>query len=196
MDEEDKRKLVRDMLTAVGENCEREGLVDTPKRVVKMWNEIFRGYDRSQMPIVTTFFNGKDRIVYDEMISDTGSFYSHCEHHMVPFFGRYWFAYIPHPKGKILGLSKVGRIVDWFSAKLQVQERLTHDVVEHLWKSLANEKDPIGMGLVMEGEHLCKSMRGVKKKGKMRTTYLMGAIKDDPAARAEFMDWVNKNGEL
>jgi len=188
--------LIRKILISIGENPDREGLKETPQRVEKMYKEIFRGYDKTQEPNITIFNNGVDGIEYDQMIMDQGDYYSHCEHHMVPFFGRYWFAYIPHPKGKILGLSKVGRIVDWFSAKLQVQERLTHDVVEHLWKSLANEKDPIGMGLVMEGEHLCKSMRGVKKKGKMRTTYLMGAIKDDPAARAEFMDWVNKNGEL
>jgi GTP cyclohydrolase I len=129
------------------------------------------------------------------MITDTGDFYSNCEHHGVPFFGKYYFAYIPHPEGKILGLSKVARVVDYFSAKLQIQERLVHEVSEYLWKTLSKDSQPpIGMAFVMEAEHLCKTMRGVKKKGKMRTTELRGAIKEDASARAEFMGWVNSNG--
>jgi GTP cyclohydrolase I len=191
------KTIVINMLKAIGENPNREGLQDTPKRVVKMWREMFRGYDPKQRPTVTTFNNGKDGIVYDEMITDTGDFYSQCEHHMVPFFGSYYFAYIPHPQGKLLGLSKVARVVDYYSAKLQIQERLVHEIVEHIWNELCKgtEYKPLGIALILQAEHLCKSMRGVKKKGKMRTTKLKGVFFEQPAARAEFMGWANKNGQ-
>jgi len=183
-------KTVKEMLILIGDDPNREGLIDTPKRVGKMWKEIFRGYNEYKKPKITTFTNGSDGVKVDQMICDTGDFYSHCEHHMVPFIGKYWFAYIPNPKGKILGLSKVARLVDFHSAKLQVQERLVHDIVVDLYEALGKPK-PLAMGLVMEAEHLCKSMRGVKKKGKMRTTKLIGTFKTDSAARAEFLDWVN-----
>jgi len=183
-------EIVAEMIYRIGEDFKRPGLEDTPKRIVKMWKEIYRGYDETQKPIITTFKNGVDGFKTDEMIKDTGTFYSTCEHHFLPFFGRYWFAYIPNPKGKILGLSKVARLVDFHSAKLQVQERLVHDIVVDLYEALGKPK-PLAMGLVMEAEHLCKSMRGVKKKGKMRTTKLIGTFKTDSAARAEFLDWVN-----
>jgi len=193
--DEDKEEAVKIMLEVIGENPNRQGLKGTPDRVVRMWKEMFRGYDKKQKPTVTTFTNGKDGIVYDEMIDDTGNFYSNCEHHCVPFFGNYYFAYIPHPKGKLLGLSKVARVVDYYSAKLQIQERLTHEILECLWKEVSKDCKnhiPLAMGLVMEAEHLCKTMRGAKKKGTMRTTKLIGTFKTDGAARAEFMDWVNK----
>lgn len=204
---EEKEKIIEQMLMAIGEDTKREGLIDTPKRVVKMWNEIFRGYDKEQLPKVTTFKNGSDGIIYDQMIHDDGPFYSMCEHHMMPFIGSYFFAVIPHKEGKLLGLSKVARVVDYFSAKLQIQERLGHDIVKHLWKELCIEvpndvgdavgvievREPLAMGLVLEAEHLCKTMRGAKKKGKMRTTILKGTFKTDPSARAEFFGWVNNN---
>lgn len=194
-----KEEIVKEMLKLIGEDPEREGLFDTPKRVVKMWDEIFRGYEKEKMPKVTLFKNGHDGIVYDEMINDTGDFYSHCEHHMVPFFGQYWFAYIPHKNGRLVGLSKVARIVDYFSARLQIQERLTHQIVDYFWNIMCNtstcEYPPLGMALVMEGEHLCKTMRGVKKKGTMRTAVLRGVFKDDSKTRNEFMSWVNSNGK-
>jgi len=191
---EAKEYIIKEMLLAIGENPNREGLVDTPKRVVNMWKEIFRGYDKEQLPKVTTFFNGSDSIVYDQMIHDDGPFYSHCEHHMLPFIGHFYFAYIPRENGKLLGLSKVARVVDYFSAKLQIQERLGHDIVKYLWKCLTWEnKEPLAMGLVLEAEHLCKTMRGARKPGKMRTAILKGTFKEDPAARAEFFGWVNNN---
>jgi GTP cyclohydrolase IA len=196
----DQAAIVKNLLKTIGENPDREGLQDTPERVARMWKEIFKGYDPAQKPKVTVFDNGHDGLVYDEMIMDTGEFYSHCEHHMVPFFGKYYFAYIPHPNGKILGLSKVARVVDYYSSKLQVQERLVHEIVDYLWNELCtkNEKGnvwtPIAMGLVIDGEHLCKTMRGVKKKGKMRTSELRGVIKTDSDARHEFLSWVNSNG--
>ena len=191
-----KEEIIREIFRSIGENPNREGLKDTPSRVVKMWSEVFRGYDENQKPKVTVFNNGHDGIIYDEMITDTGDFYSHCEHHMCPFFGKYFFAVVPHPKGKLLGLSKVARVVDYFSAKLQIQERLVHEITEYLWQELSKGKNkPIAMGFMMEGEHLCKSMRGVKKKGKMRTTKLMGAMKTDINVKSEFINWVNANGK-
>ena len=177
------------MLEYIGEDPNREGLLETPKRVVKMWEEIFRGYDLTQKPKIQVFKNGSDGLVYDEMIIDTGKFYSHCEHHMVPFLGNYWFAYIPHPEGNIIGLSKVARIVDYNSAKLQIQERLVHDIVEDLWQALENP-EPLGMALVMKAQHLCKTMRGVKKEGQMTTSKLKGVFKTSPVARDEFMRFV------
>lgn len=180
--------LIREMLISIGENPDREGLIDTPKRVVKMWGEIFRGYDKTQRPTVAVFKNGSDGLTYDQMVVDTGDFYSHCEHHMVPFFGQYWFGYIPHPEGNIIGLSKVARLVDYHAAKLQIQERLVHDIVEDIWKTLSSDAArPIGMGMVMEAEHLCKTMRGARKKGKMTTTKLKGAFFDNKAVRDEFL---------
>lgn len=187
-------ELVKTILRRIGENPDREGLIDTPKRVVKMWGELFKGYDINKCPLVTTFNNGNDGIVYDEMITDTGTFFSHCEHHMVPFFGKYYFGYIPHPKGKLLGLSKVARVVNYYSSRLQIQERLVHQIIEHLWTMLSTDGPaPIAMAVVIEGEHLCKTMRGVKIKGKMRTSELRGTIKTDALSRSEFMDWVNSN---
>lgn len=179
--------VVKQMLKNIGENPEREGLLDTPARVTKMWNEMFRGYDKKQLPRLAIFDNNADGIQYDQMIVDTGYFYSQCEHHMVPFFGDYYFAYIPNDK--ILGLSKVARVVDFFSAKLQIQERLVKEVVDYLEAEL----QPKGIALVMKGRHLCKEMRGAKKvNGQMITSDLRGVFKTEDSARAEFLSLVNK----
>lgn len=181
------------ILEYIGEDPTREGLVGTPDRIIRMWGEIFRGYDKGQKPKITTFDNGKDGITYDNMVVDEGDFYSMCEHHMMPFFGKYWFAYIPNPKGRILGISKIGRVVDYCAARMQIQERLVHDIVNMLAKALGDGNPPLGMALVMRGEHLCKTMRGVKKKGKMMSSYLVGAFKEDAQVRNEFMQLVNKS---
>lgn len=176
------------ILQYIGEDPNREGLQETPERVVRMWKEIFRGYDPAKYPKVTVFKNRKDGLIYDQMILDSGDFYSHCEHHMVPFFGQYWFGYIPSRDGNILGLSKVARIVDYHCAKLQIQERLVQDIVEDLWNTLSSRSvPPVGMGLMMVGEHLCKTMRGAKKKGSMTTIKLKGAFLLEQTTRAEFL---------
>lgn len=185
-------QLVQELLELIGDNPQRTGLQDTPKRVARMYAEIYRGYDPAQKPNITTFPNGEDGIVYDSMVVDTGDFYSCCEHHMMPFFGKYYFAYLPHPKGKILGISKIGRVVDYCAAKLQVQERLTHEVVEMLGNALGGEYPPLGIALVMRGEHLCKTMRGARKKGEMVSSCLTGLFQTDSALRAEFMNIINK----
>jgi GTP cyclohydrolase I len=106
---------------------------------------------------------------------------------MLPFFGKYWFAYIPHPNGKILGLSKVARTVDYFSAKLQIQERLVAEVVDYLETALSDKNPPLGMALMMRGEHLCKTMRGAKKQGIMTTSKLTGVFKE-VVTRNEFLN--------
>lgn len=186
-------ELVTELLGLIGEDAQRTGLKDTPKRVARMYAEIYRGYDPAQKPKITTFPNGEDGIVYDSMVVDTGDFYSCCEHHMMPFFGRYYFAYLPHPKGKILGISKIGRVVDYCAAKLQVQERLTHEVVEMLGEALGGEYPPLGIALVMRGQHLCKTMRGARKKGEMVSSCLTGLFQTDSALRAEFMNLISAN---
>ena len=176
----------------IGENPDREGLKDTPTRIARMFKEIYRGYNSEEKPKITVFQNGVDGIIYDNMVIDEGEFYSVCEHHMMPFFGRYWFAYIPHPNGKILGISKIGRVIDYCAAKLQVQERLVYEAVKMLSESLKDEFEPLGLALVMEGTHLCKTMRGAKKNGKMTSSYLTGVFKEDSLARSEFMNLIKK----
>lgn len=178
---------VRELLAAIGENPDRPGLVGTPDRVARMYRELFRGYDPTAKPKITTFDNGLDGIHYDNMVIDRGKYYSLCEHHIMPFFGRYVFAYIPNPNGKIIGLSKIGRVVDWCAARLQIQERLVADVVKEISEALGTENPPLGIALYMEGEHLCKTMRGAKKEGTMSCCHLTGIFREDGQARAEFL---------
>lgn len=178
---------IRIILQEIGEDPERPGLIGTPDRIARMYQEIFRGYTKEAYPKITTFDNGLDGITYDSMITDSGDFYSLCEHHMMPFFGRYVFAYIPNPKGKILGLSKIGRLIDYHCARLQIQERLVSDIVSDIERILGPLFPPLGIALYMEGEHLCKTMRGPKKKGKMSCAYLTGIFKEDESVRAEFL---------
>ena len=173
--------LVKEVLKYIGENPEREGLKETPGRIVRMWKEIFRGYDPNQKPKITTFNNDME---CEDIVFDTGMYYSVCEHHMMPFFGNYYFAYIPKKDGKILGISKVSRVVQYCSAKLQVQERLAREIVKMLMDALDNYVE--GAAMVMKGTHLCKSMRGAKSNGEMTTAYLTGKFKDNPDCRAEF----------
>lgn len=179
--------LVYDLLAAIGEDPERAGLKGTPDRIARMLQELCRGYDLGAKPKITTFDNGLDGIHYDSMVIDRGRYYSLCEHHMMPFFGRYVFAYIPNPNGKIIGLSKIGRVVDWCAARLQIQERLVADVVKEISDALGDENPPLGIALYMEGEHLCKTMRGAKKEGTMSCCHLTGIFREDGQARAEFL---------
>lgn len=146
--------LWRQILFEIGEDPEREGLRDTPERISKAYNEIFRGYDLSQCPKITSF----NKEGSGGLIIDKGYFFSMCEHHVLPFFGNFYFGYIPG-KDKIIGASKIGRVIDYFSARLQVGERLCKQVIDHIEKEVA----PQGAILIMTGRHLCKEMRGVKK---------------------------------
>jgi GTP cyclohydrolase IA len=175
--------LIR-VLEYIGENPNRQGLIDTPRRMAKMYEEIYRGY-KADVPKITTFENGRDGIFYNQMIVDTGYFYSMCEHHSVPFFGKYFFAYIPNKK--IMGLSKVARIIDHFSAKLQVQERLGKEVLDEIEK----EVQPLGSALVLKARHLCKEMRGIKKvNGEMTTSVLNGVFLTKSEVRNEFLNLI------
>ena len=189
--EEKVKEDIREILEFIGEDPARTRLKDTPERMVRMFGEMFRGYDPAQKPLITTFPNGQDGIVYDSMIVDRGDFYSVCEHHCRTFFGEYCFAYIPNTKGRILGLSKIGRVVDYCAARLQVQERLVQDVVAMLTEALGTENPPLGMALVMKGRHMCKESRGSRKSGEMTTTYLTGVFRTNSRVRNEFLTYIN-----
>jgi len=178
---ENIERAVRMLLESIGENPDREGLVGTPDRIARMYKEIFRGYDESKKPKITTFENDMQST---DIVFDTGDYYSMCEHHMMPFFGKYYFAYIPRRDGRILGISKVARVVEYCAARLQLQERLARDIVSMLTDALDGKVE--GMAIVMKGTHMCKTMRGVKNNGVMQVAHLTGAFRDDTNARSEF----------
>lgn len=178
--EDDAREALRLLIRYIGEDPSRPGLAETPDRILRMWREIFRGYAPESKPAVTTFENENGM---SEIIFDSGDFYSMCEHHMLPFFGKYYFAYIPSSDGRILGISKIARVVGYCAARLQLQERLARDIVEMLTKALDNKVE--GMAIVMKGKHLCKSMRGVKNNGDMQVAYMTGRFRESDT-RAEF----------
>lgn len=181
---------VREILTCIGEDPSRPGLVGTPDRIARMYEEIYRGYNPAAYPKIATFENGRDGIQYDSLITDSGKFYSTCEHHLMPFHGRYVFGYIPSQGGLILGLSKIARLIDYHSARLQIQERLVSDIVGDITRILTEggRPAPLGVALFMEAEHLCKSMRGARKEGLMSCSYLTGVFREDGNARREFLN--------
>lgn len=187
-DTKDIERTIREILAYIGEDAGREGLLGTPDRIVRMWREIFRGYDPKQKPKITTFANDMKT---EDIVFDSGDYYSMCEHHMMPFFGKYYFAYIPSPTGRILGISKVARVVGYCSARLQLQERLAKDIVTMLSDALDN--DVQGMAIVMKGTHLCKTMRGVKSNGQMTVAHLSGIFKENADARREFYKLIDAN---
>lgn len=184
----DIESAVKTLLNAIGEDTNREGLVETPQRIARMYQELFRGYDPKQAPKITTFANDMHST---DIVFDTGDYYSMCEHHMMPFFGKYYFAYIPSENGRILGISKIARVVAYCSARLQLQERLARNIVEMLANALGNNVQ--GMAIVMKGTHLCKTMRGAKSNGHMTVSYLSGAFKDDPTVRMEFYKLIDQS---
>lgn len=177
----DAESALRTLIRFMGEDPDREGLKGTPDRIVRMWQEIFRGYDPKQKPKITTFAN-EDGMT--DIVFDAGDYYSMCEHHILPFFGKYYFAYIPAPDGRILGISKVARVVGYCAARLQLQERLAADIVSMLTDALDGKV--LGMALVMKGKHLCKTMRGVRNDGNMTVAHLEGLFKTDKECRDEF----------
>lgn len=183
--EEELMSAIRTILLAIGEDPEREGLAGTPDRVMRMYKEIFRGYDPEQKPKITTFTNEAHQ---SEMVTDQGDFYSMCEHHMMPFFGHYYFAYIPHPDGRILGISKVARVVGYCAARLQLQERLARDIIDMLTEALNGQC--LGMAIVLKGRHMCKSMRGVRNDGEMGVSYYTGVFKEKAEMRREFLSTI------
>jgi len=174
-------ELISAMLHCVGEDPARPGLVETPARVTAAWREWFSGYHQDPASVLKVFEDGAENV--DEMVLLTDiPVWSHCEHHMAPFFGVAHIAYVPN--GKIVGLSKLVRLTDIFARRLQVQERLTNQIVDALMENL----EPLGAAVVLKCRHMCMESRGVQKSGVVTTTSaLRGVMRKDPAARAEFM---------
>jgi GTP cyclohydrolase IA len=174
-------RAVREILLAVGEDPDRDGLVDTPARVARMYAEQFAGMRQRPEDVLTTVFDAEhDEIV---LVRDI-EMYSMCEHHLVPFFGKAHIGYIPNEKGEITGLSKLARVVDVYARRPQVQERMTCQIAD----ALSHTLEPRGVIVVLEAEHLCMSMRGVRKPGaKTVTSAVRGIFRKDTRTRAEAM---------
>ena len=182
MDKDTIAQLITELITALGEDVQREGLTNTPMRVAKAYETIFGGYTQNPRDVLTTF----DGEHYDEMIICRDiDFYSTCEHHLQPFFGRVHVGYIPNDR--IVGISKIPRLVDIFARRLQNQERLTMQIAESIHEHL----NPKGVGVVVEAEHLCMKARGVEKQNsKVMTSSFRGNFKIDPKTRAEFLNLI------
>lgn len=172
---------VRRIIEFVGDDPNRGGLLETPERVAKAWRHWCGGYSKSPEEVLKTFDDGAEK--YDQMVTVRDiPFYSHCEHHLAPFFGTATVAYIPD--GKIVGLSKISRLVDIFARRLQVQERLTNQVADALQQHLC----PLGVGVFIKARHLCMESRGICQQGHHTvTTALRGVLADDTDARTEFL---------
>ena len=172
--------LTKLLLKEIGEDPNREGLIKTPSRVSKAWSFFSRGYNQDVDEIINDAIfneNAKDMVVVRDV-----EFFSLCEHHLIPFFGKAHVAYIPN--GKVVGLSKIPRIIDMYSRRLQVQERLTRQIAETLQDVL----QPIGVAVIMEGQHMCMQMRGVEKQNSLTTTSsMLGKFRQSDRTRAEFL---------
>ena len=184
MDRERIENAVREILIAVGEDPDREGLLETPSRVARMYEEIFSGLETDPEKFLKVFSEEKN----DEMVVVRDiPLYSMCEHHLLPFVGRAHIVYIPK-EGKVIGLSKLARIVDCFARRPQIQERLTSQIADFLMDRL----EPHGVAVVIEAEHLCMTMRGARAAGaKTKTSALRGVMKSDARTRAEAMSLLN-----
>ncbi len=180
-------RAVREILLAVGEDATRAGLKNTPKRVAAMYAELLAGMQQNPREHIRSIFTEK----YDEVVLLRDiPFYSICEHHLMPFIGSAHVAYLP--SGLVIGVSKLARIVDCFSRRLQVQERLTDQIADFLISSLK----PQGVAVVLEASHSCMTIRGVKKPGSiMVTSALRGVFKKDPRSREEIMSLIHRGGK-
>ena len=177
--------IIRELLAELGEDPSREGLLDTPKRVEKALAFLTSGYAAD---VDATLNNALFSVDYNEMVIVRDiDFYSLCEHHLLPFFGKCHVAYIP--QGRVLGLSKIPRLVDIFARRLQIQERLTNQIAE----TLREKVDPLGVAVVMEAAHLCMAMRGVEKQNSVATTSAMlGVFREDARTRMEFLELIKR----
>ncbi|HKJ66440.1 MAG TPA: GTP cyclohydrolase I FolE [bacterium] len=178
------RDLTRSLLESIGEDPEREGLLETPRRVAKAWDYFSHGYNLNLDDLVN---NALFDVDYHEIITIKDiDYFSMCEHHLLPFFGKAHVAYIPDKK--IIGLSKIPRIVEMFARRLQVQERMTQQVAH----AINDVIQPIGIGVVIEGRHMCMQMRGIEKQNSYATTSAMfGAFEEDQRTREEFLMLIN-----
>jgi GTP cyclohydrolase I len=181
------QELIRRLLAELGEDPDREGLIDTPKRVAKALKFLTSGYDADVDKVLNDALFTVD---YSEMvIVKDMDFYSLCEHHLLPFFGKCHVAYIP--TNRVIGLSKIPRLVDVFSRRLQVQERLTNQIAETIRDKVA----PLGVAVVMEATHLCMSMRGVEKQNSVAlTSAMLGVFRDNARTRMEFLELIKLGG--
>ena len=183
----DKKKIVdavSEILLAVGEDPEREGLERTPHRVANAYEEILEGYTMDPIKLVNGALFTVD---YDEMVVVKDiEFFSLCEHHLLPFFGRAHVAYLP--RNKVIGLSKIPRIVDMYAHRLQVQERMTQQIAHFIQETI----NPLGVGVVIEGQHLCMMMRGIKKEqASMTTSAMLGGFRTHLETRMEFLNMIH-----
>jgi GTP cyclohydrolase IA len=181
--------LILRLLTALGEDPSREGLRDTPKRVERSLKFLTSGYAADIDEVIN---NALFSVDYSEMVIVKDiDFYSLCEHHLLPFFGKCHIAYIPQQK--VIGLSKIPRLVDVFARRLQVQERLTHQIAEVIQDRIA----PLGVAVVMEGTHLCMSMRGVEKQNSFAvTSAMLGAFRENARTRSEFLELIKRRWQV
>ena len=181
------QEIVRQLLVRIGEDPDREGLKNTPKRVDKAMRFLTSGYTADVDAIIN---NALFTVDYNEMVIVKDiDFYSLCEHHLLPFFGKCHVAYIP--KGKVLGLSKIPRLVDVFARRLQLQERMTNQIAE----TIRDKVQPMGVAVVCEGTHLCMSMRGVEKQNSFAVTSAMhGIFRDNARTRMEFLELIRRPG--
>lgn len=181
---EDNLDVIRDLITIIGDNPYREGLIDTPKRVLKSYDEIFSGYQQNAREILSTTF--EEDISYDQIIlSRDIPFASFCEHHMLPFTGIAHVAYLPNKK--VVGLSKLARIVDMYAKRLQIQEKMTDQIADAIFEVLS----PLGVGVMITAHHTCMSMRGVNKQNsQMLTTALRGTFLKEEH-KQEFYNMIN-----
>ena len=186
VDHERVQALVRELLEAIGDDPSREGLLETPRRVADMYVELFEGLEEDPgKHLRITFEAGHDEMV---MVRDI-AFTSLCEHHLVPFVGLAHVAYLPGPEGRITGLSKLARLVEGYARRLQVQERMTTEIVE----AMERELHPRGSIVVIEAEHFCMTMRGVKKAGATTvTSAVRGTFRTDASSRAEALQYIHQ----
>lgn len=179
VDQERIATAMRDIIQAIDDDPHREGLIDTPIRVARMYAEVFAGLHEDPLAILQTGFEER----YDEMVLARDiPFYSMCEHHFLPFYGVVHIGYVP--QGRVVGISKLARVTDVFARRPQLQERLTQQIADTIMEGL----DPMGVGVVVEAEHLCILMRGVRKPGsRIVTSVNRGVFRSNPATRAEFL---------
>ena len=177
--------ITKQLLKEIGEDPEREGLLKTPNRVSKAWAFFSKGYNEDLSKIINDAIfeeNAKDMVIVRDI-----EFFSLCEHHLIPFFGKAHVGYIPN--GKVIGLSKIPRIIDMFSRRLQVQERLTRQIAETMQDVL----EPIGVAVIMEGQHMCMQMRGVAKQNSFASTSsMLGQFRKSSETRSEFLSIIGK----
>ena len=187
MNIENVERLVRELLVEIGEDPEREGLLKTPSRVAKAWEFLMSGYRSDPKTIINEAVFESE--VNNMIIARDIEVYSMCEHHLLPFFGRCHIGYIA--RDKVLGVSKLARIVDHYARRVQIQERLTAQIANEINDAV----DAIGVGVVMECRHLCMMMRGVQKQNSVMTTStVLGALHDESPARAEFLELIGRQG--